>query len=151
MTSYSTPHSFFALITQIINYRYYQALKDSCHSERSFRNTVKELRIFGKNYNRSVIMGLCVLLRVLSRIVSKTALRNEYSRCFYFILLSQYVSTYLMAIIRRIVQNIKISCYFYNRSVVFSTIMCASCRQLIALVYLYAILNISLKYFVKIF
>jgi hypothetical protein len=31
-------------------------------------------------------MGLCILLRVLSRSVSKTVLRNKCSRCFYFIL-----------------------------------------------------------------
>jgi hypothetical protein len=34
----------------------------------------------------SLIMGLCILLRVLSRIVSKTVLRNECWRCFLFIL-----------------------------------------------------------------
>jgi hypothetical protein len=31
-----------------------------------------------------------------------------------------------MAILRRIVQNIKRGCYFYNGSVVFSTVMCVS-------------------------
>jgi hypothetical protein len=95
------------------------------------------------------IMGLCILLRVLSRFVSKkTVLRNEYSRCFYLYSLSQHVSAYLMAILKWIVQNIKRSCYFYNGFVVFSAIMCVNCRQLISIVFLFIkFLNILLKYY----
>jgi hypothetical protein len=97
------------------------------------------------------IMGLCILLRVLSRFISKTVLYNKCLRCFYLCSLSQHVSAYLMAVLRRIIQNIKRSCYFYNGSVVFSTIMCVSCRKLIAVVFLcIKFLNI-LKNFVKIF
>jgi hypothetical protein len=47
-----------------------------------------------------LIMGLYILLGVLSRLISKTALRNEYSRCFYLYSLSRHVSAYLMAILR---------------------------------------------------
>jgi membrane protein CcdC involved in cytochrome C biogenesis len=32
------------------------------------------------------IMGLCILLRVLSKFVSKTVLRDKCSRCFYILL-----------------------------------------------------------------
>jgi hypothetical protein len=49
--------------------------------------------------------------------------------------LSQHVSAYLMAILMQIIQNIKRTCYFYNGSVVFSIIICESCRQLIAVVF----------------
>jgi hypothetical protein len=52
-----------------------------------------------------------------------------------------------MAILRRIVQIIKRSFYFYNRSVVFSIIRCESCRQLIAVVF---VCIQFLNYFVKI-
>jgi hypothetical protein len=65
-----------------------------------------------------------------SRFVSKTVLRNKCSRCFYLYSLSHHVSAYLMAILKRIVQIIQRSCYSYNGSVVFSTIICVSCRQL---------------------
>jgi hypothetical protein len=85
---------------------------------------------------------LVVVVMVLLRIVSKTLLRSEYSRCFYLYSLSQHVSSYLMAILRRIAQNIKRSCYFYNGSIVLSIIMCVSCRQVIVVVFLYAIKNI---------
>jgi hypothetical protein len=37
-------------------------------------------------FRSNFIMGLCILLRVLSGFVSKAALRNECSRCLYFIL-----------------------------------------------------------------
>jgi hypothetical protein len=65
------------------------------------------------------IMGLSILLRILSRLTVKTVLRNECSKYFYLYSLSQHVSAYLMAIPRRIVQNIERSCYFYNGSVEF--------------------------------
>jgi hypothetical protein len=52
-----------------------------------------------------------------SRFVSKTVLRNKYLRCFYFYSLTRHVSAYLMAILRRIVQNIKRRCYLYNGSI----------------------------------
>jgi hypothetical protein len=48
--------------------------------------------------NLTFIMGLCILLRVLSRFVSKTILRNKYSRCFYLYSLLWHVSAYLIAI-----------------------------------------------------
>jgi hypothetical protein len=83
-----------------------------------------------------LLWGLCNLLRVLSRVVSKTVLRNKHTRCFYLYSLSQHVSAYLMAILRRIVELVKRSYHFYNGSVVFSIIMCVSCRQLIAVVYI---------------
>jgi hypothetical protein len=67
------------------------------------------------------IMGLCILLRVLSRFVSKTVPRNKYSRCFYLYSLSRHVSAYLMAILKRIVQNIKRSCYFYINKNILNT------------------------------
>jgi hypothetical protein len=70
-----------------------------------------------------------------SRIVSKTVLRNEYSRCFYLYFLSQNVSAYLMAILRRILQNNKISCYFYNGYVVFSAIMCVEIENSFNILY----------------
>jgi hypothetical protein len=53
-----------------------------------------------------------------------------------------------MAIFKRIVQNIKRSCYFYNGSVVLVQ-LCVSCRQIIAVVFLCIkylnILNILLR------
>jgi hypothetical protein len=52
--------------------------------------------------------------RARSRFVSKTVLRNECSRCFYLYSLTQHVSAYLMAILKRIIQNIESSRYFYN-------------------------------------
>jgi hypothetical protein len=57
-----------------------------------------------------------------------------------------------MAILRRIVQNNKRSCYFYNGSFVFSTILCVSCMQLIALFFFVLKFFICkyVKYFVKI-
>jgi hypothetical protein len=93
-------------------------------------------------------MGLCILLCVLSRFVSKTVFHKRMFKMFFILYsLSQHVSAYLMAILRWIVQNIKRSFYFYNGSVVFSTIMCESCRQLIAIVFLcIAFLNMLLKY-----
>jgi hypothetical protein len=48
------------------------------------------------------------------RIVSKTVLRNEYSRCFYLYFYRDMFSAYLMGITKWIVQNIKRICYFYN-------------------------------------
>jgi hypothetical protein len=75
------------------------------------------------------------------RFVSKLVLCNKYSRYFYLYSLSRHVSAYLMAILRRIVQHIKRNCYFYKGSAVFSTIVCVSCRQLIAVVFL------CIKYF----
>jgi hypothetical protein len=65
---------------------------------------------------------------------------------FIYTLLSQHVSAYLMAILKRIVQITQRSYYSYNGSVVFSTITCVSCRQLLPLFFL----CINFKYFVKI-
>jgi hypothetical protein len=59
-----------------------------------------------------------------------------------------------MAILKRIIQNNKRSCYFYNGSVVFSTIMCVSRRLLIVVVFpcikFLNILHILLKYYLNI-
>jgi hypothetical protein len=68
-------------------------------------------------------------------------------KMFYLYSLSRHVSAYLMAILRRIVQNIKRSFYFYNGSVVFSTndvckLQAAKCRCF-SLYYIF-------KYFIKI-
>jgi hypothetical protein len=81
------------------------------------------------------------------KVVSETIFRNYCSRCFIHIL-SQHVSAYLIAILRRIVQIIQRSYYSYNGSIVFSThlIMHVSRRQLLLF-----LLCITFKYFLKIF
>jgi hypothetical protein len=66
----------------------------------------------------------------------KPSLATNIQDVFILYSLFQHVSANLMAILKRIIQNIKGSCYFYNGPIVLSTNMCESCRQLIAVVFL---------------
>jgi hypothetical protein len=77
----------------------------------------------------SLLWGYAACCAYYQGLLVKPSFATNVQDVFILYSLSQHVSAYLMAILRRIVQNIKGSCYFYNGFVVFST-TAISCLQL---------------------